>query len=320
MVAVARSFFGALLFMMSVVEAAGAEAESPLAAPEVFGLGVISTQDFEYNTSFSPSGDTVWFTKSNPTFTRLTIVFSRRVDGAWTTPEVAPFSGVWRDNDPFVTRDGKRIYFVSYRPVSGTEEKDNSDIWYVDRTADGGWGIPVRLPEPVNSDANEFYACVTNSGTLYFASERDGGPWRPDMYRSVLTDAGYTLAEPLAINTENDEIDPLVSPDESFLVFWSRSLPGFGSADLFISFRTVNGWTEPRNLGPEVNSPFFECAPGLSPDGRWLYFASGRHADNLPRPRPMAYGELLNELRSPLNGGLNIYRVDLTPLFERRAE
>ena len=43
----------------------------------------------------------------------------------------------------------------------------------------------------------------------------------------------------------------LVAPDESYLIFSSRDRAGYGSGDLFVSFRTADGgWTEPQNMGP----------------------------------------------------------------------
>jgi hypothetical protein len=71
---------------------------------------VISTSDFELNASFTPDGKTVYFSKSDPGFNRITIVLSHRKGNDWTKPEVAPFSGIWEDMDPRVSPDGKKLF------------------------------------------------------------------------------------------------------------------------------------------------------------------------------------------------------------------
>jgi Tol biopolymer transport system component len=58
---------------------------------------------------------------------------------------------------------------------------------------------------------------------------------------------------------------------------------GLGLTDLYVSFGNDDGtWTEPRNMGPRVNSPSNEGCPIVSPDGRYLFFNShrNRNADN----------------------------------------
>ena len=74
----------------------------------------------------------------------------------------------------------------------------------------------------------------------------------------------------------------LVAPDESYLIFSSRDRAGYGSGDLFVSFRTADGgWTEPKNMGSTINTDELEFCPMVSPDGRWLSF-SRRYGDSCP--------------------------------------
>src|SRR5262249_34977778 len=126
----------------------------PAPKPVLFGEGVISTGDFESHPAFTPDGRTLYFLKSTPTFGFWTIVVSRFVDGAWTTPEMAPFSGQHSDADPFITPDGNRLFFISDRPAPGKTGLD-TDIWVVEKSGDG-WGEPRRLDAPVNSPGMEW--------------------------------------------------------------------------------------------------------------------------------------------------------------------
>jgi YVTN family beta-propeller protein len=144
--------------------------------------------------AFTPDGKTAYFASSDEffPFTRqATIYVSHLADGAWTAPEVAPFSGRYSDIDPFLSPDGRRLYFSSIRPVEGVTRGD-LDIWMVERTVNG-WGDPVRLGPEVNSTEDELYASTSARGTLYFAS----GPPFPqpgkhfDIYSAAREEDGF---------------------------------------------------------------------------------------------------------------------------------
>jgi hypothetical protein len=69
--------------------------------------------------------------------------------------------------------------------------------------------------------------------------------------------------------------------------------------------------TQPlQNLGPRVNSTARDYSPRLSPDGRYLFFASERGLPNQDR-RPGTYRELMAAMKDTLNGLGNIYQIDL---------
>jgi Tol biopolymer transport system component len=131
----------------------------------------------------------------------------------------------------------------------------------------------------VNSGANDYYPTLTTRGDLYFSSPREGGAGGNDIYRSRLTEGQLARAENLGspINTEKWEFDPFIAPDESFVIFASNRAGSFGDSDLYISFRTPAGaWATPRNMGEPINSVGPEYTPMLSPDGKYLFFTSGR--------------------------------------------
>jgi Tol biopolymer transport system component len=203
---------------------------------------------------------------------------SRFENGQWSKPEIAPFSGKHFDKEPFVSPDGSKLFFASLRPVGGVEKKDprDFDIWVVTKSA-GGWGDPAPLPAPVNSTGYDNYPSVAANGTLYFASAREGGRGRNDLYRARLIDGKYSQVEKLGdiINTPGTDADPYIAPDESYLIFCSDRQGGFGEGDLYISYNRGGAWTEPRNLGAAINTGEFEYTPLLSPDGKYLFFSRG---------------------------------------------
>lgn len=247
-------------------------------SPEIFGPGVISTKAAEFASTFSPDGETVYFNQwiglneDNPV---LRIVSSTYRNGEWSTPSDLSFSdGSHRDIDPFISHDGKRLYFSSNRPVDETDQDNDYNTWYVDRT-DSGWGAPVNPGAPLNGDLSEVFVSVTTAGAIYF-SARDGAR---HIYRAEEIAGEYqqpekvTLGLPDSISIGN----PMIAPDESFLIISTQMLGGEGSSDLFICFRDANGnWGEIKNLGSAVNSAYREFAPSISPDGQYLFFTSER--------------------------------------------
>ncbi|MFN7949882.1 MAG: hypothetical protein U0Z53_31325 [Blastocatellia bacterium] len=289
----------------------------PLNEPAIFGAGVISTGDYETHPAFTPDGQTLYFVKSTPTFSFWTILVSRFAGGRWTEPEVAPFSGRYSDADPFITADGGQLYFISARPAPNAAPgaARNLDIWVMDKTATG-WSEPRNLGAPVNSAGAEWYPTLTRDGTIYFGSDRPGGKGGTDLYCARLVAGKYAEPENLGatLNTEFDEYEPFIAPDESFLIFMASGRPdGLAkSADLFISHRRNGAWTKAENLGEPINSNATEYAPKISPDGKYFFFASTR--GRKPTQQTMSYAELLAWLHGPRNGLGDIYQADIGAL------
>ncbi|HXQ34202.1 MAG TPA: hypothetical protein VN843_09330, partial [Anaerolineales bacterium] len=91
--------------------------------PTIFAEGVISTGDFESHPAFTPDGKTLYFLKSSPTFNFWTIMVTHFKGNKWTSPEVIPISGQYRDADPFITSDGSKFFLISDRPNNDPARK-----------------------------------------------------------------------------------------------------------------------------------------------------------------------------------------------------
>jgi len=307
---------GPLVFVV-VVSCAGVQASEPppycaagpLPEPALFAEGVISTGEFESHPAFTPDGRTLYFVRSTPEFTGWTIHVTQHADGRWSAPKVASFSGKHRDADPFITADGKQLYFISDRPVDG-KSKEDMDIWVMDRAKDGTWGEPRNLGAPVNTSADEWFPNVAANGTLYFGSGRRGGHGKTDLYRAGRKDGKFVEPENLGpgVNTDADEFEGSVAPDESFLVFMALGRPdSVGGGDLYISYRKDGKWTPGKNLGMKVNGRGLEISPYLSPDGKYFLFSSARKVGDFPAAkRP----------DRPRNGLGDIYQMDSEALHK----
>ncbi len=237
-----------------------------------------------------------------------------------------PFSGRYSDADPLVTEDGKRMFFISRRPVDANISPNadgRSDIYAVEKTAGGAWGEPRNLGTPVNSEGSEFFPTLTADGTLYFGSGRAGGKGGIDLYRSKFTDGKFQEPENLgdAINTKYDEFEAFIAPDESYLIFMADSRPdGLGGYDLYISYRENGTWTKAENLGAPFNTAANELSPKITRDGKYFFWTSSRSAIDKPKAKSWEIGELTKRLREPQNGLGDIYYIDASLLKLKKVK
>jgi Tol biopolymer transport system component len=165
----------------------------------------------------------------------------------------------------------------------------------------------------VNSQGSQVFASMAKNGNLYFTSDRNSG--RFDIYRSRLADGKYQEAEDLGptINGEGIfSLEALIDPDEHYLLIGSFGRqPGLGNSDLFISYRQNGVWTQPKNLGPIINSAAREYSPRISPDGKWFIFSSERGMQTEKRDKPFTAEEFSLKSRGIFNGLGNIYRIPM---------
>jgi len=134
---------------------------------------------------------------------------------------------------------------------------------------------PVNLGDSINTKDLEYFPSFTIDGSKMIFTRRIAAD--EDFYESNFIHGRWTDAKPLGgkVNTNLNEGAQNISQDGQLLIFTGCNYPeGEGSCDLYFSIRTNNGWSEPQNLGPIVNTDFWESSPSLSPDKRDLYFAS----------------------------------------------
>jgi hypothetical protein len=295
--------------------------EKPLSEPTIFGKDIISTGDSESHPAFTADGATLYFLKNSPAFNFWTICESHFADGKWSAPQVTPFSGQYSDADPFITADGSKFFFISNRPIGNRgPPKEDLDIWMMTKEG-SGWSAPVNLGFSVNSKGNEWYPTIAADGTLYFGSDREGGFGQTDIYRSKLVNGKYATPENLGapISTAADEYEPLIAPNQDFLIFMAARPDGKGRGDLYVSYYRDGKWTAPLNLGDKINSAAAEYSPRISPDGRYFFWSSARTTIKAAQEKRLLLPELTNLIRSAGNGLCDIYYIDFAALgLERK--
>lgn len=237
--------------------------------------GLISLNGLDFNTAFSPDGQSFYFSRSING--QWDIFVSKYENHGWSKPIAVSFNdGNYSQADPAFSPNGK-LFFISNRPREDGLPRKDFDIWYVEQDNEGSWTKPQNVLE-VNSDSSEYYISFSRNGNLYFGSSRPGGFGREDIYVSRLVDGTYKPPENVGanINSPESEHDPCVSPDERLIVFKSENQEdGFGQGDLYFStMGETKTWMMAKSLGPRVNTSDYEYCPYFSPDGKYFFFSS----------------------------------------------
>ena len=248
----------------------GYASTAPITEPQIFARDTISTARPEFAITFSPDGRTAYFDVAAEDRSSFAIMQSTFDGERWGPPAPTAFStGAHRDADPFVTADGRRLYFSSNRPVG---DRTDWNTWYVDREGDR-WSEPRLLAGAPSGPENEVFVSIAADGTMYFASNKTGNG---DIYRAPRDPSGaYPTAAPLAIDPARGENNPAISPDGTLLVFAAERDGGLGGGDLYAVRLDRATPTQPTLLRA-ASSPFADFAPAFSPDGRYLFFTSER--------------------------------------------
>lgn len=247
--------------------------------PEQFAIGILTRNNFHSSIMFFPDGkEAYWSVMDFGKSRSYAILESKLVNGRWTPPQLAPFSEVGQmDDSPFISPDGKKLFFISRRPLDPGGRSGKANIWVMDRTGTG-WSEPKPLPPIINSlEGIHWQFSVDLQGNLYFSSNADG---RPNIYRAKYVNSEYEKPEKLdsTINIDGEKSQPFIAPDGSFLIFAVHEAAVNGQ---HISYLKKDGsWTEPRNLSDFIMG-FPECL-SVTQDGKYLFFIKGVASSSKP--------------------------------------
>ncbi|MBL7184853.1 MAG: PD40 domain-containing protein [Phycisphaerae bacterium] len=204
------------------------------------------------------------------------------------------------DGTPSISADELELYFADVGP-SGSPYRPGGhgggDIWVAKRRSkDENWGNPVNLGPTINSSSMETYPSISTDGlSLYFSSSGDifvTTRARKD------DDWGTPVNVGVPPNTSSWEGFPNISADGRVLFFYSDRPGGYGGMDIYMAMRPTvsNAWGPAVNLGPMINTPYYDISPSLSVDGCTLHFA---HNDT-----------------TGWGGTFKIYRMTISPVVD----
>ena len=147
----------------------------------------------------------------------------------------------------------------------------------------GRWSVPDDIIIVGYDRKTHFinYALSSDKKVLISAVKREDTNGESDLYASFQLGA-FGYSEPVnmgpVINTPGTETTPFLAPDGKTLYFSSDGHNGYGSNDIFKSRRLDDSWTkwsEPENLGPEINSKDWEGYYYISPQKHYHFMVSG---------------------------------------------
>ena len=172
---------------------------------------------------------------------------------------------------PVATADENTLIF--------TRNINNNEDFYKSEKVDGKWQTATYLSDQINTpNYNEGSECISPDGRYLFFTgcNRPDGLGRCDIYIAEKKgdDWGkpYDLNPP--VNTPGWESQPSISADGRTLYFVSNRKGGYGGYDIWRSTVTDKGWSEPENLGPNINTGYDEQSPFIADDDSTLYFSS----------------------------------------------
>lgn len=284
-----RTFFFGVVICLCYLSSVGlttrlaASDIKPSSATPVTLDGILD-KDNDDTLAFTPDGNTVFFDRTSGP--HKTIMISHRVNGRWSQPQTASFSGQWFDQDPVVAPDGSFLLFNSNCPTSpggkplienyfgGGQPGPGANIWRVDLNRDelkgNKFGEPVWLSSTINSDVFIDFASIAADGTLYFM-KFDNATKTMHLWRSRFKNGEYLAPEFVTLDDPTQSIhDPAVAPDESFIVFDYGKVKG-GLGRLSLAFREGDHWGKRIDLGDDLNKDL-PWGSHLAPDAHTIYF------------------------------------------------
>lgn len=282
--------------------------------PEVFGPGIVSTFMREGSIVVTPDGREIFYDVFTPKLGDQkgldgTIVTIKEIDGIWTSPRVASFSG--EDSDGYLTihPDGKRIYFNSSRKTNREDLTDEWNIWFVEKT-EKGWGDARPMEPPINGDGYISCFSVAKNNNAYFTKNKGK---RQMIYRSSFINGKYGKPEelPKNVNSVDVQFDTYISPDEDYLIVPVYDRPdSLGGTDLYVSFRDIrDNWSPLVNLGPLVNTKNVEGSASISADGKYVFY-SAFLGERKEGKTPRTYDDLIRSHAQPVTSHGLVHHVN----------
>lgn len=311
---------------------------------EITNIETVNSSKGEYFPVLTIDGQYMYFTSSEGKKGGEDIYYSQLIGSTWIKPKNmgAPFSTNENDAINSVSADGNTmVLFGSYKGFIG-----GGDNFYIERT-ENGWSEIKPFPKPVNSIYWDCDGYLTADGKAFlFTSDRKGNigdfvkggqfyhgeyDGNTDIWVSVKTDSGWGNPVNLgaAVNTPFSERSPFLHPDGKTLYFSSDGHYGLGSLDVFKSVRLSDTswteWSEPVNLGKEINTAGYDVAYKITTDGKYAYFSSDREGGKgaydiysiklPPEAQPeknvvTVRGKVTNESGKPLSAALKWFELN----------
>lgn len=190
-------------------------------------------------------------------------------------------NSAYDEQSPFISPDGRVLYWtIANHPDNIGGKKDTGDIWYSIWTGEQ-WSLPIHGGKNINDAGYNAVAGFSNDGQRMFLLSHykpgSDGVVSQGISMSQRSSDGWSVPEniniPYFMNRSATTQGYLSTSVEAF-VFSADSYSTVGAEDLYVSVLRAGQWSEPKNLGRQINTAFQEMSPSLSADGKYLFFAS----------------------------------------------
>jgi len=200
----------------------------------------------------------------------------------------------------------------------------NGQDFALEETSNADKIVVTELPNEINRFDLQYLPAMTVDGATLIFTKRDVVSDDEDIVVSYLIDETWTAAESISskINTPLNEGACTVSANGRMLIFTACDRKdSYGSCDLFVTKKTGDQWSKPKNLGKTVNSKYWESQPSLSSDGNTLYFVSNRPGGIGGRDIWVTQ-KMAHQWSTPINLGktINTFKDETTPFIHFNGE
>ncbi len=187
-----------------------------------------------------------------------------------------PINSNFSEHSPFLSYDENVMIFTSRRKYQ-TEEQQldgqyDEDVYITTKDDRGNWINPQPLGNRINTSQNDAN-CGLSADAKKIYIYRDG-----DIYQSERDGDRWTRIAKLGkyVNSSHREVHLFVSKDGNTIYFSSDMPGGYGGTDIYRITKEGEKWSNPQNLGPDINTPYDDDSPFLHESGVF-YFSSKGH-------------------------------------------
>ncbi|MBZ0244821.1 MAG: OmpA family protein [Cyclobacteriaceae bacterium] len=185
------------------------------------------------------------------------------------------------EQSPVLSPDGKTLYFtIANHPQNVGGKRDKGDIWQSVLIGDE-WSAPIHTGTVLNNKEYNAVGGFSSDGSQMFLLghyNSEGDVKSQGISVSRQTGAGWSAPQNISIPyflNKNETISGHINKTGNVFVFAGEGYTTLGVEDIYVSVKNASGnWSEPKNLGRNINTSFQEWSPWLSEDTRYLYFAS----------------------------------------------
>lgn len=250
--------------------------EIPNQTPITFKPSLTPADKIIHRGVFSPDFQAYYYTISDKKFEKFDVLVIKKENGVWSTPSKVFFNSEYSEHGMSFSSDGNTLYFNSTRPTNVEGVASTWHIWKSEKV-NGKWSTPTFVDIPNCREKLVSHPSVAKSGNLYFhVSNPDYS--NMEVCMAKLTNGVYGNAKSLNLDAGkgSGSCTPYISPKEDYLIFAQIN----DGLSLWIALKDSKGnWTETRAFNEKINQQN-QGNPSITPDGNFLFFATGDHQGN----------------------------------------